>query len=190
MDRRLVLELLPGIAFLIGNAMGDLLWGAGAAVLATALAVALRWRWDGRLPWLAVATLLLTFVLTGASLVLRDAAFITLRPTIGALAFAALVGAGALARPPLLRRSLGYRLHLTGRGWSVLHGAWIAAALLSALANEIARRALEPDGWALFNALSDPALFALVWLATRTVAERHWNDAGSGALEAHGRCQS
>lgn len=42
MDRRLVLELLPGIAFLAGAMVVDLFWGAGAAAAATALAVGLR----------------------------------------------------------------------------------------------------------------------------------------------------
>lgn len=174
MDRRLALELLPGIAFLVGAMVGDLFWGAGMAVVATMLAVVLRWRWDRRVPWLAVATLALALVLTATGLVLRDEAFIALRPTIGALAFAAIVGLGALARPPLLQRSLDYRLRLTGRGWRVLHSAWVALALVLAAANEIARRALDAQPWALFNALSDPVLIALIWLATRWVAERHW----------------
>lgn len=142
--------------------------------MVTALAVGLRWRWDRQVPWLAVATLVLALVLTAAGLVLRDAVFIALRPTIGALAFAAIVGVGALARPPLLERSLGYRLRLTGRGWSVLHLAWLALALLSAATNEVMRRVLAAGAWVLYNALSDPVLIALIWLATRWVAERHW----------------
>lgn len=176
MDRRLILELLPGIAFLIGNAVHGLFWGAGAAAAATLIAVALRWRWDGQTPWLAVATLLLTLVLTGAAIVLNNATFVLVRPTVGALAFAAIVAVGALPSPSLLQRALGYRLQLTDGGWRVLHGAWIAAALGAALANEIARRALAPDGWAIFNALSDVGLFALIWLLTRLVAERYWID--------------
>ena len=176
MDRRLLLELLPGIAFLIGNAIGDLFWGAGAAVVATGVAVALRWRWDGRVPWLAVATLALALALALASVALRDAAFVFLRPTIGALAFAAILALGALPRPPLLERSLGYRIRMREPGWHVLHAAWTVLALGSAAANELARRALSVDGWAIYNALSDPVLVALLWLATRLVAERYWNE--------------
>lgn len=174
MDRRLALELLPGLAFLAGHAVGGLFWAAGAAVIATAVAVVLRWRWDGRVPWLAVATLILALVLTGLGLVFDDAAFIMVRPTVGALAFAMVLAAGALARPSLVRRTLDYRLRIEDAGWRVLHAAWIGLALLSALANELARRILTTDQWALYNVLSDPVLIALIYGATRTVAEIYW----------------
>lgn len=174
MDRRLLLEFLPGPVFLIANAWGGLLWAAGAATLATAVAVALRWRWDGRIPWLAVATLALALVLTIFGVLLRDETFVLIRPTVGAVAFAAIVGLGALMRPSLLERTLDYVLRVEPRAWPVLHGAWVALALLAALANEVARRALSTHQWAWFNVLSDPALFGAIWLATRLIAERYW----------------
>ena len=160
MDRRLGLELLPGIAFLVGNAAGDLAWAAGAAVIATVLAVALRWRWDGRVPWLAVATLVLALVLTGASLALRDATFVLLRPTIGALAFAAILAIGALPDPTLLERSLGYSIRMRAPGWRVLHAGWIALALLSAEANEGARERRVGDLQRAVRSRSDRAAMA------------------------------
>ena len=174
MDRRLILELLPGMAFLLGNAIGGLLWAAAVAIVATALAVGLRWRWDGRVPWLAVSTLVLALVLTGFGIAFNDETFVLIRPTVGALAFAAIIGVGALVRPSLLQRTLDYRLRIDQQGWRVLHLAWIALALLSALANEIAHRALTTDQWAIYNVLSDPALIGLIWVATRSVAKRHW----------------
>jgi len=174
MDRRLVLELLPGIAFLLGNAFGGLLWAAGAAVAATTVAVVLRWRWDGSLPWLAVSTLVLSLALTAIGIFLHDETFVLIRPTVGALAFAAVLVVGALARPSLLQRTLGYKLHIAAKGWPILNSAWIALTLFSALANEVARRALTIDQWVIYNVLSDPALFALIWLATRIIAEKYW----------------
>lgn len=174
MDRRLFLELFPGLAFLLGYELGGLFWAAGATAAATSLAVALRWKWDGQVPWLAVATLLLVLVLTAAGLVLQDATFIMVRPTVGALAFAAILALGALARPSLLRRSLEYKLHIEDTGWRVLHFAWVLLALFSAAANEVARRVLSVDHWAIYNVISDPALFGLIWIATRGVAERYW----------------
>ncbi|MEM0946666.1 MAG: septation protein IspZ [Pseudomonadota bacterium] len=176
MDRRLALEFLPGIAFLAGNAYGGLFWAAGATVVATALAVALRLHWDREIPWLAVATLVLAAILTVIGFALNDATFILIRPTVGAVAFAAILACGALARPSLLRRALGYRLRISEFGWRTLHIAWIALALLSGVGNEIARRVLTTDQWAIFNVASDPALFILIWLATRSIAERYWID--------------
>ncbi len=174
MDRRLVLEFLPAVAFLLGNAYGGLLWAAGVTAVATTVAVVVRWHWDQAIPWLAVATLILAVVLTGFGFALNDETFVLVRPTVGACAFAAILGIGAFARPSLLRRTLSYRLHMENIGWHALHIAWIALALLSAGANEVARRALTTDQWAVYNVASDPALIALIWLATRLVAERYW----------------
>lgn len=174
MDRRLLLEFLPGAAFLLGHAYGGLLWAAAVTVLATGVAVALRWRWDGAIPWLAVATLALAVILTAFGLALKDETFVLIRPTVGALAFAAILAVGALARPSLLERTLGYRLQLERQGWAVLHMAWITLSLLSAGANEVARQVLSTDHWAIYNVASDPALFGLIYLATRWIAEWYW----------------
>ena len=174
MDRRLILELLPGPAFLLGNAFGGLLWAAAAATAATALSVALRWNWDGRVPWLAASTLVLALTLTAFGVLLEDELFVLIRPTVGAVAFAVILAGGALAKPSLLERTLDYVLVVDARAWPVLHVTWIAIALFFAAANEIARRALTTDHWAVFNVLSDPALFGFIWLATRLIAERYW----------------
>jgi len=64
MDRRLLLELLPGVAFLIAYAATDLLWAAFASASATVVAVWLRWRWDKTVPLLALATLAIVIILT------------------------------------------------------------------------------------------------------------------------------
>ncbi|MEN0000620.1 MAG: septation protein IspZ, partial [Pseudomonadota bacterium] len=174
MDRRLVLEFLPGIAFLAGNAYGGLLWAAAVTVVATAIAVALRWRWDGSIPWLAVATLVLAVVLTAFGLALNDETFVLVRPTVGAIAFAAILAVGAFAKPSLLQRTLGYRLQIEDNGWPVLHLAWIGISLFSAFANEVARQFLSTDQWAFYNVASDPILFGLIYLATRMIAEHYW----------------
>lgn len=179
MDRRLILEFFPAIAFLVGNAYGGLLWAAGVTAFATAIAVAVRWSWDQAVPWLAVATLVLAVVLTGFGIALGDETFVLVRPTVGACAFAGILGAGALARPSLLERTLGYRLRIKDTGWRVLHFSWVGLALLSAVGNEVARRALTADQWAIYNVASDPALIGSIWLATRFVAERYWTDSQS-----------
>lgn len=176
MDRRLALELLPGIAFLVGHWVGGLFWGAGLSVVATALAVGLRWRWDGAIPWLAVATFVLIAVLTVTGVLLKDDSFVQLRPTVGSLAFAAILAVGAFARPSLLWRTLHYKLQLTPHGWHLLHAAWVGLALLAAGANEVARQVLSTDHWVIFNLAADPALFGLIWIATRGLAEFYWDE--------------
>ena len=113
-------------------------------------------------------------VLTGFGIALKDETFVLVRPTVGALTFAGILAIGAFARPSLLKRTLGYRLQLHDVGWHVLHATWIGITLLSGLANEFARRFLTTDQWAIYNVASDPALFGLIYFATRLVAEQYW----------------
>ena len=54
-----------------------------------------------------------------------------------------------------------------------MHLTRIALALLAALANKIARRALTVDRWIICNMLCNPAHIGLIWLATSAIAKRH-----------------
>lgn len=130
------------------------------------------------MPWLALATLALALALLAAGLAREDAAFVKMRATIGGVAFAAILAAGAAMRPSLLRRSLGYKLRMDAAGWQRLHVAWIALALLLAAANEVVRRSTSDATWAIYHAVAGPVAFALVYLLTRVVATRHWEKDG------------
>jgi intracellular septation protein len=176
MDKRLMVELLPGPAFLIGNALGGIFLGAGLGALATALAILLRWRWDRSLPWLAVSIFGLTVILLALGLVLDDTVYVKLSNTVGSLAFAAIIAAGLFARPSLLERTLGHSIHMTARGWSALHGVWICLSLARAGANEIVWRTTSDQTWAIYNGVSDLAWIGLFVLATHLTAHRYWQD--------------
>ncbi len=176
MDKRLVLELIPGPAFLAGYAIGGIFVGAAFASVATAVAIALRWRWDRSLPLMAISILVLTLVLLAAGLLLDDTAYVKASNTIGSLAFAAIIGAGMALRPSLLRRTLGRSLHMTAQGWRRLHLGWIALSIARAGVNELVWRNLSDRSWALYNALSDVAWLGGFVLLTYAIARRHWED--------------
>ena len=176
MDKRLIVELIPGPAFLIGNALGGIFLGAALGALATGLAIVLRWRWDRSLPWLAIAIFGLTVVLLALGLVLDDTTYVKLSNTIGSLVFAAIIAAGLLARPSLLERTLGHSIRMTAQGWSVLHGVWIALSLARAGANEVVWRMTSDQTWALYNGISDVGWIGLFVLATHLTAHRYWHE--------------
>lgn len=176
MDKRLVMELIPGPVFLIGNAVGGLFVGAGAASIATVVAILLRWRWDRSLPWMAISIFVLTLVLLTTGLVLDDTAYVKLSNTIGSVAFAAIIAAGMLLRPSLLRRTLGYKIHMTAHGWHILHGSWIFLSLARAAANEIIWRNVSDRTWAIYNGVSDIAWIGVFFLVTFAVAHRYWDE--------------
>jgi intracellular septation protein len=176
MDKRLVVELIPGPAFLIGNALGGIFLGALLATAATALAIWLRWRWDRDLPWLAISIFGLTVILLVVGLLLNDTICIKLSNTIGSLAFAGIVAVGMIARPSLLERSLGHSLQMTAKGWTTLHVVWISVSVARAGANEVVWRNASDQTWAIFNGLSDMVWIGVFVLATYLTAHRHWQE--------------
>ena len=174
MDRRLFLEFLPAIVFLLANQVTDLFTAAAAAMVGAVVAVILRYRIDGQLPFLAVATLALSLLLLTAGFLSDDERFIKIRPTIGGIGFAAILAIGSLFRPSLLQRSMGYKLEITATGWAVLHGAWITLALTIAGANELVWRSTSTDAWVTYNVVSGPVTFGLYFAITYAVAWWYW----------------
>lgn len=177
MDKRFAVELLPGMAFVIGSYAGGLFWGAGLAAFSTVVAVLLRWQWDRSLPWLAIAILALTAILLLAGLAFDDTTFVKVSPTVGSLAFAAIVGCGYFLRPSLLERTLGYSLCLSRRGWSLLHVVWVGLSILRAALNEVIWRNGTERAWVLYNGFSDFAWLGLFVFVTWVVAGLYWHDA-------------
>lgn len=176
MDKRLVVEIVPGPAFLIGNVVGGIFMGAGFATAATALAILLRWRWDRTLPLMAISIFGLTIVLLIVGLVLNDATYVKISNTVGSIAFAAIVAFGMLLEPSLLRRTLGYSLHMTTDGWRILHIGWIGLSVARAAANEIMWRNFSDRTWAIYNGVSDVAWVGFFFIITSIVAHRYWDE--------------
>lgn len=175
MDKRLLFELIPGPAFLVGNMIGGIFMGAGFATVATGLAIVLRWRWDRTVPLMAISIFALTIVLLSIGLVLNDATYVKVSNTVGSLAFAAIVGSGMFLDPSLLRRTLGYSLHMTVEGWRALHIVWIGLSVARAAVNEIVWRNVPDRTWAIYNGMSDIAWIALFFVTTSMVAHRYWD---------------
>jgi intracellular septation protein len=176
LDRRLLLEFLPGLVFLTVNAVSTLYVATAAAILAAIVAVFLRYRIDGQLPFLAISTVLLSVVMLGAGLVQDDERFIKIKPTIGGVSFALILAAGMLARPSMLQRSMGYKLEMIPTGWTVLHFAWIGLALTLAGANELVWRNTSTDLWVTYNVASGPVTFGIYFAITYAVAWWYWDE--------------
>ncbi|MEM1286420.1 MAG: septation protein IspZ [Pseudomonadota bacterium] len=175
-DRRLALEFLPAAVFLLANFMWSLFAATAAAIVAAVLAVFLRYRIDGQLPFLAIATVALSVLMLGIGFSQDNENFIKVRPTIGGIAFALILAAGSLFRPSLLQRSLGYKLIITDWGWRILHFAWMGIALSLALVNELVWRNTSTDAWVAYNSLSGPLVFGIYFAATWTVAWFFWDE--------------
>lgn len=174
MDRRLLIEFLPGIVFLITNMVWGLYVATAAAIAMAVVAVIARYRIDSQVPYLALCTVALSVSLFAIGYVLDDESYIKIRPTISGIAFALIVLAGLLFRPPLLQRSLGYKLQITDTGWRILHVGWAGLALTFAFINELVWRNTSTDMWVTYGAIASPVAFALYYGVTWAVAWEYW----------------
>jgi intracellular septation protein len=181
LNRHVLLELFPAAVFFVANWIWGLMPATAAVIAATLLAVALGLVLERRVPALAVATLAIVLLLGGAGLLLDDARFVKMKPTVGKLLFAAALAVGLAFRPSFLERALGAQLSLTPTGWRVLTFAWIGFALLTAAANEAVWRNLDSDTWvAVKTALVPLSILGYVAI-TRALAPRYWRVREDGA---------
>lgn len=176
MDRRLLLEFLPGLVFLAANALSTLFIATGAAIAAAIVATYLRYKMDGQIPFIAVSTVLLSVILFSVGLALDDERYIKIRPTIGGAAFACILLGGLAFKPPLLERSLGYRLDILPTGWTLLHVSWACLAFVMAGMNELVWRNTSTDAWVTYNVVSGPVAIGLYWGITWCIAWYWWNE--------------
>ena len=176
MDRRLLLEFLPGVVFLLANFVWGLFPATAAAIAAAVVSVILRYRIDGQLPFLAIAAVALSVTLFSVGYMLDDEQYIKIRPTIGGIAFAAILAIGCLFRPSLLERSMGYKLLLLPSGWTVLHLGWMSLALTLALLNELVWRNTSTDTWVIYGAVIGPVAFGFYYGVTWVVAWYWWDE--------------
>ena len=184
LNRQILLELSPTAVFFVVNYGWGLMPATAAVMAATFAAVGIGLALEGRVPTIAVVTLVIVLVLGGASLAFDSEVFIKIRPTVGNGLFAAALAAGLFFRPSFLVRALGRQLKLSDTGWRVLTLCWIGLALSLALLNEFVWRAMDTDTWVTFKTVLAPAAIACYVAITNLIARRYWQASADGAQEA------
>ena len=181
LNRQILLELAPTLVFFVVNHGWGLMAATAAVMVATLAAVGLGLVLDGRVPAIAVVTLVIVLILGGASLVFDSEVFIKIKPTVGNCLFAAALVVGLRFRPSFLVRALGKQLKLSESGWRVLTTSWIGFALSFAALNEIVWRSLDTDTWVAFKTALGPVAILCYVVVTNVVARRYWlADLGDG----------
>ena len=184
LNRKMILEMAPVVVFFVVNFAWNLMAATAALIIATAICVATGWKLDRSVPVFGIIAVILVSLLGGTSLIVTEALFIQLEPTIGSILFGCVLAAGLLLRPSLLERALSGQIQITTRGWHVLTWIWVAIAFCWALANEVARQTLSIDGWVSFKTFSSIGSILLYIVVTRLTVPRYWNGPRPGEEQA------
>ena len=163
---KLVLELGPLLVFFFANARGawlaarlpalaalggPIFVATAAFMAATVLALAVSWTLTRRLPVMPLVSGVVVLGFGGLTLVLQDATFIKMKPTIVNVLFGGVLLGGLAFDRPLLGYVFDGAFSLTSAGWRILTWRWGLFFFVLAVLNEVVWRNFSTDIWVDFK---------------------------------------
>ncbi|MFS4438752.1 inner membrane-spanning protein YciB [Paracoccaceae bacterium GXU_MW_L88] len=176
--RRILTEFGPIILFFVAYRMAPVAEGLSADQLelekllfatklfipAILLALGVSWVAERRLPPAALLTAVIVLLFGGLAIVLRDATFVKMKPTIIYAAFAAILGFGIMRGTSYLRLFLSEALAMTEEGWMILTKRFAWFFLAMAVANELVWRLMGTETWVTVKTFVLPiAMFVFIF---------------------------
>jgi intracellular septation protein len=139
---------------------------------ATIIALIIGWLTERRISLMAAVGCVAVAFFGGLSVYFDNEIFIKVKPTIltGLLAF--LIAGGRLIGRNPLRAIMGSQINLTETGWRQMSWLWVAMFTTTAIANEIAWRALSTDDWVTFKAFGITGISLIFMVASFPVLSK------------------
>jgi intracellular septation protein len=149
---KLALDLGPLVLFFAANARYGIFTATAAFMVAVLAALFVSYAITRRLPIMPVVTAIIVMVFGSLTLILHDATFIKVKPTIIYALFGAVLIGGLLFNKPLLGVVFDSLFHLSDEGWRKLTLRWAIFFFALAVLNEIVWRSVSTDAWVTFKA--------------------------------------
>jgi intracellular septation protein len=148
---KLALDLGPLVLFFVANGRYGIFAATAVFMVAVLAALLVSYAMMRRLPIMPVVTAIIVMVFGGLTLVLHDATFIKVKPTIIYGLFGAVLIGGLLFNKPLLGVVFDSLFHLSEEGWRKLTLRWAIFFFALAVLNEIVWRNASTDTWVSFK---------------------------------------
>jgi intracellular septation protein len=148
---KLALDLGPLLLFFVANSRYGIFTATATFMVAVLAALAVSYVMTRRLPIMPVVTAVIVVVFGGLTLILHDATFIKVKPTIIYALFGAVLIGGLVFKKPLLGVLFDSLFHLTEEGWRRLTLRWAIFFFALAALNEIVWRNASTDLWVDFK---------------------------------------
>src|SRR5580704_11833111 len=148
---KLALDLGPLALFFFANSHYGIFVATATFMIAVLAALAVSYVLTRHFPIMTVVTAIIVVVFGGLTLVLHDATFIKVKPTIIYALFGAVLIGGLAFNKPLLGIVFDSLFHLTEEGWRKLTLRWALFFFVLAILNEIVWRNTSTDVWVYFK---------------------------------------
>lgn len=160
---KLITEVGPLAVFFIGNAKYGIFYATGAFMIATAIAIPISWKIEGKLPIMPIVIGVFVVFFGSLTLLFQDDTFIKLKPTIVNLVFASgLIISRVFFKINVLKIVFDKAFNLSERGWRILNIRWSMFFIFLAILNEIVWRNYSTDTWVTFKLFGIMPL-TIVW---------------------------
>lgn len=146
-------EIAPLAAFFLVNQAFGLYAAAVAAIVASAILVAVTWALEKRLARFAIFATSIATLLTLAAILAEEKTYIKIQPSLFSGAFAAVLLIGRLRDKAMMKVFFRAQFDLPDAVWKSLSLRWGLFFLAATVANEVAWRALSDDDWVSFRVL-------------------------------------
>jgi intracellular septation protein len=148
---KLVLDLGPLLVFFFANSHYGIFTATAAFMVAIIAALAVSYVLTRHFPIMAIVTAVIVVVFGSLTLILHDATFIKVKPTIIYALFGGVLLGGLVFNKPLLGVVFDSLFHITEEGWRKLTLRWAIFFLVLAVLNEIVWRNTSTDMWVDFK---------------------------------------
>ncbi len=164
---RILLDLGPLVLFFFANSRYGIFAATATFMVAVLAALAVSYAMTRHLPIMPVVTAIVVVVFGGLTLILHDATFIKVKPTIIYALFGAVLLGGLFFNKPLLGVVFDSLFQLTEEGWRKLTWRWAIYFFVLAVLNEIVWRNFSTNVWVDFKVFGvTPLTFVFAALQT------------------------
>jgi intracellular septation protein len=170
---RPAVEYGPLIVFFATNYFAGLMAATIGVMIASAVALALSFIIERRLPVMPLITALIIGIFGGLTLWLQDETFIKMKPTIIQTLFGLVLLGGMLAGKLFLKSLMGAVWHMTDSGWRIFTIRFSLFFFAMAILNEAVWRTQSTDFWVSFKVFGLTGLTMVFVMTQIGLVKRH-----------------
>jgi len=148
---KLVLDIGPLVLFFAANSKFGIFAATATFMIAALIALAVGYVMTRRIELMTVITAIIVVIFGSLTLLLHDATFIKLKPTIIYLLFGGTLLVGLMLGKSLLGLLFNQMFQLSEEGWRKLTWRWTLFFFALAILNEVVWRNFSTDFWVSFK---------------------------------------